>query len=149
VRPYKRPNKTVRDRVRPYIQPYVKSTPRVSPTVSKSYINRMESFETVPKSYIQHPINTRMSQDHGTSQTGAHTVSYDRHTTNTVHVRKIHSRHGIVRVNTVSHCLVRSYTASTEARTLQKNTATCCLPTKSTCCIILECIQRRRFGRTE
>jgi hypothetical protein len=110
----------LQDRVRPYIQPYVKSTPRVSPTVSRSYINRMESFETVPKSYIQHPINTRMSQDHGMLQTSAHTVSYDRHTTNTVHIRYIHGRHGIVRVYTVSHCLVRSYTASTSARTVQK-----------------------------
>ena len=45
----------VQDRVRPYIQPYMKSTSRVSSTVSISYINRMESCETVPKSYIQHP----------------------------------------------------------------------------------------------
>jgi hypothetical protein len=75
---------------------------------------------TVPKSLIQYPINTRMSQDHGTIQTSAHTVSYDRHTTNTVDIRNIHGRHGIVRVYTVSHCLVRSSTASTSARTIQK-----------------------------
>jgi hypothetical protein len=61
-----------------------------------------------------------MSQDHGTIRTSAHTASYDRHKTNTVHVRNIHGRHGIVRVYTVSHCLVRSYTAFTLARKVQK-----------------------------
>jgi hypothetical protein len=100
--------------VRPYeTRTYnrISSPLRVSPTESRSYINRMESFETVLKSYIQHSINTRISHDHGTIHTSAYTVSYDRHATNTVQVRTIHDRHGIVRVYTVSHGLVRSYTA--------------------------------------
>jgi hypothetical protein len=98
-----RPKETVWDRMRPYIQPYLKSTPRVSPTVPRSYINRMKSFETVPKSYTQHPIIIRMSHDHGTIQSSAQTVSYERHTTNTVQVRIMHDIHGMVRVFTVSH----------------------------------------------
>jgi len=60
--------------------------------VSISYINRMKSYETVPKS----TSNTR----------SAHMVLYDRHTTNTVQVRIIH---GPVRLYTVLHGLVRSY----------------------------------------
>jgi hypothetical protein len=113
-----------RTRIRPYIQPYLKSTPRLSPTVSRSYINRTESFETVPKSYIQHPINTRKSHDHGTIHTSAHTASNDRHAINTVQVRIIHGRHGIVRVYTVSNGLVQSFYVSKNFTT--KITTTFC-----------------------
>jgi hypothetical protein len=117
------------DRMRPYIQPYLKSTPRVSPTVSRSYINRMESFETIHKSYIQHPINTRILNDNGTIHTIAHTVSNGRHTTNSVQVRIIHGRHSIERVctgltrpGTVLHSLYVSRNCTT------KTTTTCCHP---------------------
>ena len=110
----------------------MKSTPRVSSTVSISYINRMESCETVPKSYIHTRINTRMSHDHLTIHTSVHTflydhhttntVSYDRHTTNTVQVRIIP---GQVRPDTVStsvqsSCIIIQHSNTTE------NTTTCC-----------------------
>ena len=116
-----RPWETVWDRTRPYIQPHMKSTPRVSSTVSISYINRMESCETVPKSYIQHPIHTSVHTvlyDRHTTNT----VSYDRHTTNTVPVRIIH---GQVRPDTVSSsvqssCMIIQHSNTTE------NTTTCC-----------------------
>jgi hypothetical protein len=136
------------------MQPYLNSTPQVSTAVPRSHINLIESFETVPKSYIQHPINIRMSHDHGTIHSSAHTVSYDRHTTNTVQVRIIHGRHGIVRVYTVSH---GSYglTRPLHQHTLYNENHNYLLPpsiarsTQSSCCVILECIQRRSFPRTE
>ena len=90
---YTRSYKTIRDRVKSYetvyIWPYIKSTAQVGSTVSISHINRMKSYETVPKSYIQHQ--------------SAQTV-------NTIAIRPIQIIHGQVRVHTVSHGLVRSYT---------------------------------------
>jgi hypothetical protein len=92
---------TVQNRVRPYETVYT----TVFEVHSTSEPNRAKivykSFETVQKSYIQHPINIRMSHDHGTIHSSAHTVSYDRHTNNTVQVRIIHGRHGLVRVYTI------------------------------------------------
>ena len=116
----------------------MKNKARVSSTVSKSYINRMEnrmeSCETVLKSYILHintRINTRMSHDHRTIHTSGHTVlydhqttstvSYDCHTINTVQVRIIH---GQVRPNTVSKSVQSSYMVI-QAWSTTDNT-TCC-----------------------
>jgi hypothetical protein len=94
-----------------------------------------------------------MSQDLGMIHTSAHTISFDRHTTNTVQVRIMHDRNGLVRVYTDSHRLVRSYTASTYARTVERKpqlpAPSTARSTRSSCCIKLECIQRRRFRRTE
>jgi hypothetical protein len=141
--------------MRPYIQPYLKSTPRVSPTVPRSYINRIESFETVHKSYIQHSINIRMSHDHGTIHSSTQTVSYDRHTTNTVQVRIIHGVHGIIWVYTVSHGLVYGLTWPLHQHELYNENDNYLLPpsiarsTQSSCCIILESTQKRRFPCTE
>jgi hypothetical protein len=141
--------------MRRQIQPYMKPTSRVSPTEPRSYINRMESFETVPKSYIHYPINIRMSHDHGTIHSIAQTVLKDSHTNNMVQVRIIHGIHGIVRVYTVSHVLVYGLTRPLHQHELYNENHKYLLPpsiarsTQSTCCIILEYIQRRRFPCTD
>jgi hypothetical protein len=71
-----------------------------------------------------------MSHDHGTMYKSAHTVSYDRHTTNTVQVRIIHGRYGIVRVYTVSLGLVRYVFHGLYIcmSCTTKTTTTCCHP---------------------
>jgi hypothetical protein len=146
-----RPCETVWD---PYIRPYLKSTPRVSQTVPRSYINCMKSFETVPKSYIQHPTNIWMLHDHGIIHSSAHMVSYDRHTTKTVQVRIIHGRPGMYGY-TRSHTALHGLTRSLRQHELCNENHNWLLPPSNarsiqcTCCIKLECIKRRSVPRAE
>jgi hypothetical protein len=114
------------------------------PYQDRSYINRMESFKIDPKSYIQHPINTRMSHAHGTIHTSAHTVSNDIYGSSTKHTWQTR----IVRVYTASHVLVYTvlhglYVSTNHNYLLPPSAAR---STRSTCCITLECVQRKEKG---
>jgi hypothetical protein len=98
---------------------------------------------TVPKSYIQHPINTRMSHDHGTIHTSAHTFQ-------TIAIRPIRFKYESYMADTVPQGLVRSFYVSTNCTT--KTTTKCChtqLLDLPRLLAALECIQRKRFTRIE
>jgi hypothetical protein len=122
--------------MRPYIQPYLKSTPWV-----RWYINRMESFETVPKS------NTRL-----TSEGHTITVRFTRvHAWfHTIAIRPIRFKYESYMADTVKYGCKRSHTASYGLTRLQHHhemyneNHNYLLPpsiarsTQSTCCIVLE-----------
>jgi hypothetical protein len=73
-----RPNDTVRDLYTTLFEFHSTSEPNSVRMVYKSY------------EIVRDRPNTRMSHDHGTVHTSAHTVTYDRHTTNTVKLRIIY-----------------------------------------------------------